>query len=146
MFRIKGSEFILENGTFNVSVFQNLNLSEKKRAFINEQLTNSIIPDSFELKYYFDGDVFVDITKTYLKFYGHGANVLNVEIELKINDDDIKTILQYFVTDFENDSDKEEELIENDKNEPYVNIKDIDKEENDNISTMEKVLYGRVTA
>jgi len=142
MFKLKGSDFILENGSFRITVSKNLALSEKKRTYIENQLTEPVIREKFELLYYFDGDVYLELTKNLLRFHGHGENVLDVDVTLKVNDKDTRSILNYIIDDDESDSSDGEEIEEN----TSLNVKDIDKEENDKMSIFKKVLYGRATA
>ena len=134
MFKIEGKNFILENGSFKVNIFKNLDLPEKDKNFINESLKQSVVPDDFKLKYYFEGDMCVDIAKQSLKFCAHGGDALDVNVDIKINDDDIRSILTYIITEYEDESDNENE---NDNEDNLLNCESIVKsKEDDKFSTL----------
>lgn len=129
MLSIKGKEFTLTNGPFKVSVRKDLDLPKKERISITNLLENPHIPDTFALRHYFDGDTYIDLTKTCLKFHSHGGNALDVEVELTVNDDDIRSVLMYIITDFDSESDDDSSDGEYSQVKVNTNIKSMDKAE-----------------
>jgi hypothetical protein len=156
MFSIKREYLMLQNGNFKISVFKNLQLSEEKKAYITEELSKAVITDDFKLTFYFDSETFIKITKTHLRFYGYGNNVLHVETSFEVNDSDIRNILEYIIDETEYDSDDEEKEHKNDGvTETDINntigMQDTEntqdtQDKNENMTDLEKILYGRITA
>lgn len=103
MFKFVNEKFILENGSFKVSVSKDLKLPDDKKLFIEEQLIKTTIPDDFKLTYYFDGDTFIVLKKESLQFRCHGGSVLDIDATIQVNDSDIVEILKYIITKNGND-------------------------------------------
>jgi hypothetical protein len=116
MFTIKGKYITFKNGPIELSIFKNLDMNESTKNDINEQLSKTVISDDFKLNYCFESDICIDLTKSLLKFHGRSGDALRVNVEFKVNDDDIKKILTYLMTDFEDSDSDDEGNNENNEN------------------------------